>query len=554
MDKLILRFILSCVKIFIRQGVDFERLKIIAETKILMDKRRVYLNWKMRQQKENSNPLLMTLIVYAIFGLFIGALVFVLESFVLTMIFIHSYVLFMMAMTMITDFSAVLLDTADNQIILPKPVNSKTLFVARLVHILVYLLQFTIALASIPVIFIFIQFGLITGLTSIVTILLTVAFSVFLTYLLYALILKFSNEQKVKDIVGYFQIFMTVFFAVGFQILPRLINFSAIEASFTLHTYSYFLPPVWMALSLEAMHQFNFDTIHLLMIVCAVVVPVITFWVMLKFLAPAFANKLAALNNDGAGKKNTALIHQTSKSISSKLSGIICSSKTERSSFEMVWKITGRDKNFKLQFYPSLAYLLVFIFIFVFKSGQNTATLWQNLPGTNMFLFFIYLPMFTLAGSVAFITTHENFLASWIYQSTPIAKPGHLITGGLKVILTKFFILIYLSLFCFAWYVWGISIADDFILGLFNNLLIFLLMSILHDHYLPFSRQVNTQQQTGKFAKTVIQMFLIAGLIGIHYLISKNAWLTWALIPFSFAGCYFLLQRIKNLPWLKISF
>ncbi|MBP6025274.1 hypothetical protein [Ferruginibacter sp.] len=159
MDKVILRFILFYSKILVKQGVDFERLKIIAETKVLMDRRRVYMNWKQGQQKENSNPLLITLIIYALLGLFVGSIVFAFKSLILSMIFIHAYVLFMMCMTMITDFSSVLLDTTDNQIILPKPVNSKTLFAARLVHILVYLLQFTIAMAAFPIIFIFIKWG-----------------------------------------------------------------------------------------------------------------------------------------------------------------------------------------------------------------------------------------------------------------------------------------------------------------------------------------------------------------------------------------------------------
>src|SRR5688572_13784624 len=264
MDKWILKVVLFCSKLLVRQGVDFERLKIIAQTKLLMDRRRVYLSWGQQQQKENKNPLLITLVVYTVFGLFASTMIFAFESLVLSMIFIHSSLLFMMAMTMITDFSSVLLDTTDNQIILPKPVNSKTLFVARLVHILVYLLQFTIALSLFPVIFTFIAYGFIVGMVSIATVLLTVAIAVFITYLLYAVILRFSNEQKVKDIVGYFQIFMTIFFAVGFQVLPRLINFDNISANFQLHWYSYLLPPVWMALTLESLQQFNFDTIHLL--------------------------------------------------------------------------------------------------------------------------------------------------------------------------------------------------------------------------------------------------------------------------------------------------
>lgn len=554
MDKLILQFVLFCCRLLVKQGVDFERLKIIAETKILMDRRRVYMNWKQKQQKENSNPMLMTQIIYAAFGLFIGMMIFTLKSLVLNMIFIHAYILFMMSMTMITDFSSVLLDTADNQIILPKPVNSKTLFAARLVHILVYLLQFTIALAAFPLLFIFIKFGLLTGLASIITILLTVAFAVFLTYLLYALILQFSNEQKVKDIVGYFQIFMTIFFAVGFQVIPRLINFDQFSASFHLHTYSYFLPPVWMALTIEAVQQHNFDPIHLTMITAAVMIPLFTFWLMISYLAPSFAKKLAALNTDNSTPKIAAPTLKSTKNISEKIASIICPSKTESASFETVWKITGRDKNFKMQFYPSLAYILVFIFIFVFKSGQNVQALWNNLSGTKMFLFFIYMPMFSIAGSMAFITISENFQASWIYQSAPVAQPGYLISGGIKAILTKFFILIYLIMFTFACYVWGVSVIDDFVLGFFDNIFIFLLITSLSDYYLPFSRQPNIKQQSGKFVKAMLQMAIIAAMVGLHYLIIQLSWLIWCLIPVSISGCWLLLKRIQNLNWQKISF
>lgn len=555
MDKLILRFVLFCSKLLISQGVDFDRLKIVAETKILMDRRRVYMNWRQKQQKENSNPLMLTLIIYSFFGLFIGAMVFTLKSMILNMIFIHSYILFMMAMTMITDFSSVLLDTTDNQIILPKPVNSKTLFVARLVHILVYLLQFTIALAIFPIVFIFIQYGLVTGLVSVVTILLTVAFAVFLTYLLYALILQFSNEEKVKDIVGYFQIFMTVFFAIGFQVIPRLIDFHELSAMFELQWYSYFLPPVWMALMLDAFNTGNFDSIHLGMIACAVIFPLLTFWLMVKYLAPSFAKKLAALNTDNSQQKTDNITVQKTTTISEKLSAVFCRTKTEIGSFETVWKITGRDKNFKLQFYPSLAYMLVFVFIFVFKSGRNAESLWRDLPTTKMFLFFVYLPMFSIANSLVFITIHENFQASWIYQSTPVAKPGYLITGALKAVLLKFFILIYLSLFAFAFFVWGVGIIDDFVLGFFNNIFIFLLMANLSDYYLPFSRQPNTKQQSGKFVQAFLQMLIIAALVGLHYLIIiKYTWLTFCVLPLSIAGCFLLLKRIQQITWLKISF
>ncbi len=553
MDKLILKIMLFACRLLVKQGVDYERLQVIAETKVLMDRRRVYLNWRQKQQKENSNPLLLTLLLYGLFGLFAALMIFAIQSLVMAMIFLHSYLLFMMTMTMITDFSAVLLDTTDNQVILPRPVNGKTLFMARLAHILVYLLQFTIALTLLPVLCIFILFGFATGLASIATLLLTVALAVFVTYLLYGLILRFSNEQKVKDIVGYFQVFMTVFFAVGFQVMPRITNFSHLATSFTVHWYSYFLPPVWMAMTLDAVHQVQADAPHIVMIVCALLMPLLTFWIMFKYLAPAFARKLAALNNTGSTTKSETGTKQT-KSLSEKISGLLCISGTEAAGFELVWKITGRDKGFKIQFYPSLAYLLVFVFVFVFKSGQNIATTWQQLPGTRLFLFFVYIGTFSISNSRIFIEFNENFQASWIYQSTPVVHPGRLITGGLKALLTKFFLPVYLLLCCFALYVWGPAVIDDFVFGLFTNILIFLIIAILSEHYLPFSRQQNTRQQTGRFAQVLVQMLIIGALVGLHYLVIKTSWLLMALMPFVAVACWLLFKKLQQLPWTKISF
>ena len=201
MDKLVLKFVLFFVKVFLKKDIDFAKLKIIAETKLLMDRRRVRVNMKTRLKKEPKNQLLITEIVYVFFGFLVGTSFFNLKEIVPCMVVFHSYVLFMMAMTLITDFSTVLLDTTDNVIILPRPVNSKTFFISRLVHIMVYLLQFTIALSIVPLIFTFILFGAAVGIASIFTVLLTVIFAVFLTYLFYGLALSLSSEEKIKEII-----------------------------------------------------------------------------------------------------------------------------------------------------------------------------------------------------------------------------------------------------------------------------------------------------------------------------------------------------------------
>ena len=554
MDKLILRFVLFIAKTFLKKDVDFEKLKIIAETKLIMDRRRVRVTMKKQNNKEPNNQLLITLIVYTIMGFLIGALVLSLKEIIITMTIIHSYVLFMMAMTLITDFSSVLLDTTDNQIILPRPVNSKTFFVSRLVHILVYLLQFTIALALFPIIFIFIEYGVLVGLASIITILLTVMFAVFITYLLYGLILKVSSEEKIKDIISGFQIVMTIIFAVGFQIVPRLLNIENLKVTMPIHWYTYLLPPMWMANALQAVQQLHVDGPHLIMILLAIALPVFTFWVMIKFLAPSFSKKIAAMGN--AGTQEEIILNKEGnqkKGLSEKIAPIICINKIEEAGFEMAWKMTARDKGFKIQFYPSLAYILVFVFVVVFKRGEDFTNTWTQLNSSKSFLWCVYLPMFSISAAVSLIAFNENFAASWVYISRPLKQPGSLISGALKMLLVKFFAPIIFILFVFSYYVWGYKIIDDFVLGIFNNILVFLIISHVGKSYLPFSMQPNVNQQSGKFIRVFIQMAIIGSLVGLHYLALKVWWLVIVLVPFSAAGCYFLFRTVQNYSWQKIA-
>ena len=552
MDKLMLRLVLFFVKRLLRKNVNFEHLKIITETKLLTDRRRVRVS--MKAKKENAEPrnqMLITQLVYAGFGLLVGTLVLATDDILLSMVMIHGYVLFMMAMTLITDFSSVMLDTADNLVILPRPVTGKTLFVSRLVHILVYLLQFSLALTFFPIIFAFIQFGPVVGLCMILTLGLTVVFAVFLTYLLYGIILRFANEEKIKDIISWFQIFMTVFFAVGYQVIPRLINLEDLKITLPLHWYAYLAPPVWMAMTLQAIREMHFDAIHLLMLICAVLIPAFTFWVMIKFLAPSFSKKLGAMGNDTRISKRPKSTEKIL--LSQKLSQLLSTNKTEQAGFELTRIMTSRDKNFKVQFYPSFAYILVFAFITVFKSGKDFAVLWASLGSTKMFLWFIYLPIFTIASAGTIIAFNENFTALWIYLAAPIRRPGSLISGALKSLLVKFFLPVFIILFSFSLYIWGCAIIDDFIFGFFNNICIFILLIHFGNHHLPFSMQPGINQQSGKLVKMILQLLLIGAIVFLHYLALKLSFIVILLIPVSATGCYFLFQMISSYRWSKIK-
>lgn len=553
MDRFILKILLHFVKFFTGKDIDFERLKVITETKVMMDRRRTPVSWRKKQQKQSANPMLGVLLMNTVFSVFIGIPIFIIPSLFLAMVILHTYLIFMMSMTLITDFSTVLLDTTDNQIILPKPVNSRTIFVSRLVHILVYLLQFSIAFIGLPLIFVFIKYGFFSGIACFVTLMLTVGLSVVATYLLYALILRFGSEQKIKNIIGYFQIAMTLIIVAGFQLLPRFIDLDNLNFNFILHWYSYIMPPVWSGMSIEAVHSHNFNEIHVLMILCNLLIPIVALWLMVKFIGPSFSKKIAMLGINNEVIKKKIGFKKSKKDLSDLLAPIVCHNSIESAGFEKVWKITSRDKNFKIRFYPGVGYMLVLIFLIVFRNGKNFAVSWHELPSTKMYLAFIYAPIMAMTSSLAILPYYENYQAAWIYQSTPLNKPGEIISGAIKALIVKFFIPLFLFLFIVSYFIWGNQILDDYALGFFSNVFMLLILANFSDHYLPFSRQPDVKKQSGKMMQGLLNLLLIGVIVAIHYEALRITWIVIALIPFFAIGAYFLLKRIQKLSWLKIS-
>ncbi len=553
MGKWLLRFVRLLNPLFRRQGVDVDRLYAIVELKMLMDTRRVYMNWKQGQQRDNKNHLTTALVLYSLFGLFMSIAIFQIPSIVMAMVIFHAYIIFMMAMTLITDFSAILLDTTDNQILLPRPVNSKTLFLARVIHVLLYLFQFSLAVCLAPILVVFYKFGWLTGMGAVITSQLTVVIAVFFTYILYLLMLRFSTEQRLKDIVTYFQIGMTLLFTIGYQVIPRMVDMDALTGTFTLHWYSYLLPPVWMALALEALNEPNFDLIHIAMILLSVGSPIVLFRVMNNYLAPAFAALLANLNNQNEKAMIPARSARSGRALSSRLSGVFCSSAVERGAFDITWKITARDKAFRLQFYPSLGYIPVFVFLIVFNGGRDMEQQLQALPTSTKFLWLIYLPLFSIAGSLSVITFNENFQASWLYHSLPVNRPGMILSGALKAMIVKFFLPVYFVFFCISVYIWGLPVMDDFLYGFVSSLLSLFSLSMLSDHYLPFSRQPNVKQQSGKFIQVLLQVIIVAILVGIHFLLLREALVMYAVILLCTGVVVIMVKNLQAIKWNKIS-
>ncbi len=563
MIKFLIKFVSLFKRLFISAGVDFEQLIAILTVKLTMDNRRnnaSFMRGKRNEAKESNNKFLMTLFVYSFLGLFIGMYVTAIDLPIVSMSIFHGFIMVMLAMTLITDYSSILLDTADNMILLPRPVDSRTLFTARLTHITLYIGQILLATAIVPTLIIAFKNGLIPVLAFWLTAIMSALFALFLTSILYLIIMRWASTEKLKDIINYLQIVMAVFIFAFYQLMPRLFEIKDIEnVTFEPSWWNPLVPPMWMGGTMDAVITGNFDAMHLLLITLCFAVPILGLMAMNRYFSTFFSEKLSGLStefNPTETKTDPSVSKPVEGDFSTKLAPLVTSSSVESGVFQLVWKQLSRDRKIRLRLYPQFAYYFVMIIVIlfsVFRRSGGFESVMEELPTTRWYLLFIYLGSTTLSASLALVPYSDDFRAAWVYYALPVAKPGDALLGSLKAQVFKFYLPFYTVLSLILLAIWGISVVDDIIFGLFNVFIIVLVHALVNNPLLPFSEESNTQAQSGSFVRSLINFVIFIFVGGLHYLATRIPYMTWGLMPIQVFVLYLMMKKYRNTAWSSIN-
>ena len=350
--------------IFTRLGVNFEQLRAIVEVKLKMDNRRTRYNQAAKKQKESNSSFFWTLFIYAILSSFFSIFIFMSDSIVAIYSISFAYTMFMLAMTLITDFSAVILDSNDNAVLLPRPIDDRTLLIARITHILMYLLSMQLALSFATLIATGIKYGIVTAFIFLTIGLLSLILIVFLTNILYLVLMKFTSEEKLRNVINSFQIILTFIFMGGYRLVGQIVSVESIMNNLTIQIrwWHYLLPPIWMGNTMDAVINRHFDTSKIIFIFLTLTVPFVVVYLVNNVFSGVFNDKIAGM--DIATKEENLPNTINREGFVEKLSKIFTGTPAERGAFEFVWKITARDRKFKLRVYPLLGYMLIYPLFF----------------------------------------------------------------------------------------------------------------------------------------------------------------------------------------------
>lgn len=551
MVNFIIRIIHLFKGLFTRMGVDHQQLESILRVKLTMDNRRGFAG--SMKKKDSSNQLLLQSIVYIVIGLLMSSLINSVEHTFTAYTLIFSMIMAMIAMLMISEFSVVLIDTRDNAILLPRPVNSRTMTLAKLLHIAIYLLHLSLSLSIASLVFTAIKYGYAAGLLFLLMVFLATLFTLFLTNLFYLGLMRFVNGEKLKDIMVYFQIGMAIIFMGAYQLLPYLLEMNDLyNSQISVEWYTYLIPPSWFAGAITALTSSVYNWENILFILSALFVPLISLWVIIRYLSPKFNQRLSQM--DAVASKTVKIKTQgkTRFSYSEKLAKLLTQSSIERTSFKMIWKMSGRERKFKQTAFPAFGYVFVFIAITVVKDFGNEDKV-AALLASKRYLIFLYFMMFAAFAVCMNVIYSDEPKSSWFFNSMPISKPGEILSGTIKAMLVKYVWPLYGTISAVIVYFWSVSALPDIIYAFASITLITSFVTVMQSKALPFSKERLSQDSGNNFVKGLLIM-LSAAVIGLtHWGLTYLPYGVIIGLPIILGLQYLNFRYIKRIKWEQIE-
>ena len=557
-NKYIIKFILLFKPVFIRFGVDAEQLRIILLTKLKMDDRKpnIYNQQRQKKKKETNNSSWLTMFMLVVMGAFMAILLAIVKQPYIGHTIYFSAFMVMLAVTLISDFTSVLIDVRDNYIILPRPVSSSTFTVSRILHIGIHTAKMSFSIALGGVLYCFIFDSLASGFMFILQVLIATVLSIFIVNIIYLIVLKVTSPQKFKDFISYFQIFFSVAIFASYYTLPRLLSAEMLQGINIIdHQLLTLLPSVWLAALHELAVNFSASNwITFLLAFMAIAVPFASLYLVVKVLAPGFNQKLSAIS--GSGDDGTIISSEgkgAARGFMNKIAKILAPDTFENAGFKITWLLSSRYRDFKVKVYPTFAYVPVYFIYFGFINGKGSmADKWADMLESNRYIFLIYLTSFVLTTVLQHISMTEKYKASWIFYSTPLQNPGKVLAGMFKAVIVKYYLPYFLLVSIFSLIFWGPKVINDLILALMVGIIYGILTALFQVKGFPFSQPLNIKQ-SGKFFIGMFIFIIPVGLGFLHYWAAKWEIAIWISAAILTLAAVFSFSQYKKESWESLE-
>ena len=530
-----------------KMGADYNQFISLMRLRLLMDSRR-----------ENNayafgGTMSKQILILALFGSIFAYMTYRINlPSLYVYVFIHTMTMLMMSLMIITEFTTILFDTSENAIIQPLPVKGNTVNLARNAHVFIYLFSIAFFLTFPTLILASYKFGMLSAILFLFTIFLNTILTLFLANILYLGIMRFAGPERLKTIVMYFQIIVTLIFFGGMQMGSRIVGKSILSGMvLTEHWYLFLFPPVFFSGFIEALSHLNFDIQHLIYIAEALCVPFLAVFYTGKYLTPAFNRKLIDLEQGDRGLKMQKPV-KTNGFWFRLMSFVFVSQPEEKASFTLVWKMIGRERQFKQTFFPSIGILVIMIATQFFGRTNNL----NQLIHGDRYLFLLYFMAIVSINLIAALQIGTNSQAVWILKAVPLSSPAEFFKGTMKAAFARFFMPFFILLSLVIVVLFGIRTLPDVVIVFLLIYLVTMVIYYFQDLNFPFTLSKDALKGGDRQIKMILTLVMLVPLGFLHrFLLHWSDFSNLLLIPL-YAVLIYLVNRkmvYQRISWKAVD-
>ncbi|OMF76082.1 hypothetical protein [Paenibacillus glucanolyticus] len=519
-----------------RTGVDYEVLRRILHVKLIMDSRRapvILSSVNRKKEEQDKNLFVSSLWMYGLIGLVLTPFVFWSDpEYLLPMSLLSAILMFLIMTSMISDFSSVLLDVRDRSILMTKPIDGRTVGLARSIHAGIYLLLLTGALSAGSLVVGLIKHGVGFFLIYILELILMNMLILVSTSMIYLVLLKYWDGEKLKDLINYVQIGLSATLAIGYQFVIRSFDLIDFNLVFTPAWWQILLPPVWYAAPYEWLFGEGGGWLILLSAL-AVFVPILLMMIYAR-LIPSFELYLEKLAHSEAGKGRER------GKFDRFLARWVCRSRTEQACFRLSASMLKNEREFKLKVYPTLGLAVLLPYLFFFSTIRNSSFA-EIGRGSSYYVLHVMLIM--VATVVMMLKYSGKPKAFWLFGSAPMPSMTPLYQGALKAFAIKIFLPLFAVNAVVFVIIFGMRILPDILIVLLTGLMLIPLSAKAMLRTPPFSQAFNmAQQKEGWWV--LVYFIVVGGFIGLHYASST--------IAYGIPAYIVVLLAVNGWVWTKL--
>jgi ABC-2 type transport system permease protein len=504
-EFLSLKILDSFKRIFEGFCIDYKLLRIILKTKLILDSRRApVINTNQKKKDEEKVSLLKGYFMHLLFGAFLAFFIYFIKDEMIRMMYFSGAFFFMTTMYLISDFSFVLLDTKDKNILLTKPVNSRTVSLAKVLHILIYMFRLNTFIAGPSLIALVMSNDLFVIPIFLVEILLMDLLIFLVTAFIYLLVLRFFDGELLRNIINFIQILLTILVTVGYQIAIRMIDFTSLRnMEYTFNSRHFLNPILWFGAPFEIFYNRGESYLYVFTALI-IIVPLVSFIVYLS-LSKKMESLLLKLEGEG---KERPSIHWIEKIVGF----IINPNEISKQSFNFANAMFRSDRSLKLKIYPALSsgILLPILMIFNMRMGGR-----EFKPSGYEYLY-LYFNLLIFSSVFYLVKYSSAWKGSYVFISSGFKDYKNLYRGLMRSMAYRFFIpLIILNGVVFT-LIFKFRFVEDIVILFLAGIAILPLIGKIYLE-IPFSKPIEESNQRDSFDKFLLSFAIVAIFAIVHF-------------------------------------